>query len=1113
MNILATMQRIGQTLPLIGIVLLVSAFTSWPQTPELIVQTGHASEIQSVAFSPDGKLLASGSRDVSVKLWDVATGQELRTFTGQTNTVESVVFSPDGKILASGGSDGSVKLWNVESGLELFTLRTMVALKTLVFDRDGKTLTVGSLDTTVKQWDLATQKELSARQMQSQKVDFVALSPDGKTFAAGGRESPVVLWDVGTGQQRPLKDAASFIYSFAFDRDGRILASWDVSQNVTLWDVATGEKLRTLDGKAANVTSIAFTPDGRQIATASYAASTTLWDVATGEAHTLTGESHGAIAVVFNTQDTMLASGGYDKTIRLWNPATSAEIRKMRGHSDRLFAMALSPDGNTLATGSDYAAIKLWNLDSGSEMRTLRGNKFDVSSVAFSPDGGTLASGSWDKTVRLWNVASGENSFSFPEQSDRVLAVAFSPDGKTIASGNAGNGKNLKLWNVLAPTLKPRTLEGHPGMITSLAFSGSGRMVASGSFGKDDNKGEIKFWNFATGLSQLTLGRSADGIASISISPDGKTMANSSPGFSAGNVKLWNVVTGKELSPLKGHPFPALSVAFSSDGKMLASGGAGFSDNVKLWNVADSTELRSMTARSIYVNRLAFARNNRFLIAGCFASVEVLDVNSGKDLVSLIAIDDDDWIAVTPEGFFDGSPGAWKQLFWRFDNNTFNYVPVEAFFKEFYRPGLLKDILDGKAIDPPQTELAKIDIRQPKVEIAAPGGTATADRSVKVRVEVTDNKDKARQTGVTTSSGAQDLRLFRNGSLVRVWHGDVLKGKDSVTLEATVPVVAGDNNLTAYAFNRDNVKSTDAMLLVKGADNLKRKGVAYVLAIGVTDYSNKDFDLGVADADADDFGAEFKRQQDRLGTFDHVEVVTLKNNTAVKANILKAISDIAAKIRPEDSLTMYFAGHGIADQNRFYMIPHDIGYTGPRKLIDDAGFKTILLHGISDVELEQAVEGIDAGQMLLVIDACNSGQALETEEKRRGPMNSKGLAQLAYEKGMYILTAAQSYQAAKESKVLGHGFLTSALVEDGLKKGLADRQPKDGQILLREWLDYAAARVPQMQGAEAARKRQLEREKGTTPTKNATNVSDSVQRPRVFYRRETEPHPLVVARP
>jgi uncharacterized caspase-like protein len=377
---------------------------------------------------------------------------------------------------------------------------------------------------------------------------------------------------------------------------------------------------------------------------------------------------------------------------------------------------------------------------------------------------------------------------------------------------------------------------------------------------------------------------------------------------------------------------------------------------------------------------------------------------------------------------------------------------------------------------------------------------------MKLTIEVTDNKEAGRQTGVAPTSGARDVRLFRNGSLVKVWHGDVLKGKESAILEATVPIVAGDNNLTAYAFNRDNVKSSDATLTVKGADSLKRKGVAYVLAVGVNSYANTEYDLTYAVPDSQDFSSELKRQQEKLGNFERVEIVALNNKDATKANILKALSDISAKIQPEDSLTIYFAGHGTAQQNRFYLIPHDLGYAGSREKLDDAGLKAILSHSISDEELRDTLESIDARQIVLVIDACNSGQALEAEEKRRGPMNSKGLAQLAYEKGMYILTAAQSYQAAKEATKLGHGFLTYALVEEGLKTNLADKEPKDGQVLLREWLDFATERVPLMQQSYE-KTRELQREKGTKPT------ADNVQRPRVFYRREADPHPMVIARP
>jgi uncharacterized caspase-like protein len=175
----------------------------------------------------------------------------------------------------------------------------------------------------------------------------------------------------------------------------------------------------------------------------------------------------------------------------------------------------------------------------------------------------------------------------------------------------------------------------------------------------------------------------------------------------------------------------------------------------------------------------------------------------------------------------------------------------------------------------------------------------------------------------------------------------------------------------------------------------------------------------------------------------------------------------------------------------------------------------MLAHSISDLELEAAVEGLDAGHLLLIIDACNSGQALEAEEKRRGPMNSKGLAQLAYEKGMYILTAAQSFQAALEAAQLGHGYLTYALVEEGLKTPVADIEPKDGLLIAREWLNFATERVPQMQQEKMTQGRGLGLE--IAFTEGETSIADpqkrSVQRPRVFYRRELETNPLVIAKP
>jgi uncharacterized caspase-like protein len=351
-----------------------------------------------------------------------------------------------------------------------------------------------------------------------------------------------------------------------------------------------------------------------------------------------------------------------------------------------------------------------------------------------------------------------------------------------------------------------------------------------------------------------------------------------------------------------------------------------------------------------------------------------------------------------------------------------------------------------------------------------------------------------------------------------------------VSLEEEITLVAGPNRLVAYAFNSDNVKSKDANLALTGADSLKRAGTAWVIAVGVNDYANPQYNLKYAVADAEGFGAEVNRGQAPVGRFERVEVVTLLNDQATKENILSAIRRLAGvaeaptlkagpldklkRAEPEDAVIIYFAGHGTAQGQRFYLIPHDLGYTGDRNAINESGLKAILSHSVSDQELEQAVEGLAAGSLLMVIDACNSGQALEAEEKRRGPMNSKGLAQLAYEKGMYILTAAQSYQAALEAAQLGHGLLTYALVEEGLKGGAADSAPQDGTVNAREWLDFATDRVPQMQEEKMKQNRSLGLNIAFTEGEQKIADPDkrTVQRPRVFYRREMEATPLVVAK-
>jgi len=374
-------------------------------------------------------------------------------------------------------------------------------------------------------------------------------------------------------------------------------------------------------------------------------------------------------------------------------------------------------------------------------------------------------------------------------------------------------------------------------------------------------------------------------------------------------------------------------------------------------------------------------------------SIIIWNRETGERLSTLISLKkSEDWLVITPEGFFDGSQSAWRQISWRFDKNTFNVRPVEEFFGEFWLPGLLAELLTDQKL-PKTTDISKKDRRQPVLKLTLPDvrpGTPVAERNIRVKIDVSG-----------APAGAKDVRLFRNGSLTKVWRGDVLpKGQKSASLEASIAIIAGENRLTAYAFNNDEIKSRDESVTVTGAPGLKQQGVMYIMAVGVNEYANTQYNLTYAVDDAVDFAGEFKRQQKKLGNYENVEVIPLHNEEATKANIQKKLADLVEKVQPEDALVVFFAGHGVREKTKFYLIPHDLGYMGNRSNISEAGFQAILANGLSDEELERGVENIQAGQFLLVLDACNSGQALESEETRPGPLNSKGLARVAYEKGI-----------------------------------------------------------------------------------------------------------------
>jgi WD40 repeat protein len=1109
------------------------------QTPELNIQSGHPRGLWALSFDHDGRTLASGGREGLIKVWDVAARRELRVLPGHEGGVWAVAFSPGGEILASGGGDNLIRLWDTSTGREVGTLVGHAGLvSSVLFTDGGRTLVSGSEDKTIKFWDVAARREVRTLIGHTRPVTSISVSADGGRLASGSWESVIRLWDVSSGRQlSPLEGHGEAVPSVAFSPRGRLLASASSDGSVKLWDVDAGRAVRSIRDEFNIFTAVAFSADGSVLATGFSGMSRVLngrsdtsgvtlklWDVVTGrELHALRGSPF-VKSIAFSGDGRVVACGGMFTHVDLWGVQAGENLGALSGVSNIFREFALSPDGRALAVvaGSTYSppplpadgeavsravgegTLKVWDLISGELRYTLGGLGGAVGEVIFSREGKYLAAAVGPE-LHVWEATTGLHVRTLRGDEYGLAPIAFAEGGKQLVTKTGD--QFIRLWE-LDTGRELLRVKGNEEASSVIAVGGGGRRVAF----MDDRK-NIKVASVGAGRSVKTLKGHQEWVSSIAFAGAGDLLASASQDRT---VRLWDAGRGVATLTLKGHTAGVNAVAFSRDGRTLASASA---NEIKLWDVAAGRELRTVGAGC--AGGLLFGPEGRTLMCeGTRTEIKFLDATAGEELATVITVDGQDWVAVTPNGLFDGSHTAWRYLLWRFSQKLYDVAPVEAFFGEFYYPGLLGEVLSGKTPGAP-SEIAKKDRRRPRLTLSTPGLTArerVTSRRVNVRVEVEEASADAEHGA---GGGARDVRLFRNGSLVKVWRGDVLKGKGRATLETDVSITAGVNRLSAYAFNRDNVKSDDEALTLSGADGLRRDGVIYLLTVGVNQYSNPAFNLRLAVPDALLFGERVSRQQQRLGRFGRVEVVPLLDREATKSNILFALGRLAGgppapagrrlpasleRLRPaepEDAVFVYFAGHGIARGNRFLLVPHDLGYGGDRAEIA-AGLRAILDHSIDDRELESAFEGIDAAQLLLVVDACNSGQALDSEERRRGPMNSKGLAQLAYEKGMYVLTAAQSYQQAVASNALGHGYLTYALAEEGLTAASADVAPKDGKIQLREWLNYASERVPQLRRTAAPETREIFQGPAARPSES------DVQVPRVYYRREDDASDFIV---
>ena len=598
-------------------------------------------EVNGIALSPDGLLLASASGDGIVRLWDPATGSTIRILEGHQDDVNAVAFSRDGRLLASASGqfqkDNTVRLWDPATGA---TVRTLAghenSVNTVAFNPDGRLLASGSTDNTIRLWDPATGATVRTLAGHEDSVNTVAFNPDGRLLASGSTDNTVRLWDPATGATvRTLAGHEDSVNTVAFNPDGRLLASASKDKTVRLWDSATGAPLRTLEGHQSGVTAVVFSRDGRLLASASEDKTVRLWDSATGAPlRTLEGHRGSVTAVASSPDGRLLASGSLDKTVRLWDPATGAPLRTLEGHRGSVAAIASSPDGRLLASTSNDDPVRLWDLAMGAAVRSLEGG---LGSVAFSPDGRLLASASQDSTLRLWDPATGAPVRALQGYQGAVTEVAFSPDGRLLASASGGYKMDniVRLWDpVTGATL--RTLDSHQAKVNAVAFSPNGHLLASASMDQT-----VPLWDPVTGKKMHTLAGHGHRrwVNAVAFSPNGRLLASAS---SDKSVRLWDPATGAAVRTLEGHQDAVYAVAFSPDGRLLASGSN--DKTVRLWNPATGATVRILAGHQDAVTAVTFSPNARLLASASMdGTVRLWDPESWRTRTILAASRDGLW--------------------------------------------------------------------------------------------------------------------------------------------------------------------------------------------------------------------------------------------------------------------------------------------------------------------------------------------------------------------------------------------------------------------------------------------------------------------------------------
>ena len=1039
-----------------------------------VVQTGHSASVTSIAFSLDGRYVLSGSKDHTVKLWDVFLGREIRSFKGHTDVVSAVAFIPKSRLIISASWDYTLKIWDATTGEEIRTFKGHSdRVNSVSVTRDGRYALSGSGDYSIIMWRISNgfkhkvlrghkfavrsnpnpgltatgyedrdhgalgqfySYKAKVKDPKSAKryatmghidaISSAVIDPSGQYILSSSMDRTLRLWDLNSGDRKKVYSLRNaHVLSVSFSPDGRYAICGGSDNLLRLFDIKQSRLVRTLQGHHGAVNSVMFSPKGQRVLSASSDGTVKVWDIDEGKAvRTLSGHKDGVNTCAFSPDSRYIISGGDNGEIILWETTTGLQVNSLKSTASAVNAMALLPGGKFLLAAYQDRSLKLWNTITGHQEKIYRGHLKSVTAVAIFSKGRTAVSGSRDGRIIIWDIYSGDKRFNFKVTAEPITCISISPDDHRLLVGTE-KGALLMLVPATGQVLwEVKETE----TVNSVAFSPDGKFILCTSPAKrfamrDASSGKVVQMYQGHFYGVHTAGFVSEGRKVISIGGDQ-------------TVKEWDAGTGRLLMTYKGHSSNVTAVAVSPDGRLLLSGST--DQKLILWEQKSGRQLMTLSGHADLINSVCFSPDSQYIYSGSRdATLRKWYIPTASELGRMHGSQDGEWITTTPDGYYTKSLEG---------NNLVHYVipgifetySYEQFEELFHKPHIVKKRLEGC-----------VNCGKPSPELSQP---PQLDLRKHRSVEKTAAQTYPLNLKAVSNNIVKVVRVFVNGKpAIKV---PVNAKEIEVTLN--IPLFSGANRITAIAYDENGFFSNPKYLDVISENLDLAKPNLYLIGMGISDYPklSRHWQLDFAHTDTISLVETMQKEQGKLYGQIRNSLITNEDATVEKiTDVLEAHSNVSEN----DIVIIHMAGHGIMDKSgTFYFLTSTVNSIEEPQ---SGGLNWSLLYSyLSKIK----------GRVILFLDACHSG-SIVTETV----VPNDNLAQEFFSGkrgGIMVFSASKGRQYSLESPDIGNGagVFTYALLQGlGEKSNEVDLNG-NGVVEFMELVDYVSNYVDEVTKGE-----------------------------------------------